>query len=451
VPVPVSAGLARAVARHGPGTTFCLARGVHHLLSPVVPKDGDTFRGARGAVLSGAVELRFNQAGSVWVAAAPSLSSGGEGECQREFPQCSQPNDVFWDGRPLRRTSQLAGLKGGSYYVDPTAKTITVARNPRGHKVEESVGQGAFKGWRTGVDDVTIRGLRIEKFANPAGLGAINARPSWRVIGNTIRLNHGTGVQDAHVIRGNRIVENGQLGVVVSFGTNVVISNNLIAFNNYAGYDPNWEAGGAKWVRSKHVLVQRNRVVGNRGPGLWSDGDDIYITYANNRITGNTGPGILHEISYNALIRDNVVRRNGSDGGGWVDGAGILLSNSSNVRVEHNVVSRNRDGIGLTQTDRGSGTYGPYEIRNDIVRGNRITMDKGHTGLVQNVGDSSFFTQKGNAFDRNVYYLGCGSAYFAWADPRGHNDYAWVTTKQWQAAGNDRHGRFHISCRKARR
>jgi parallel beta-helix repeat protein len=304
----------------------------------------------------------------------------------------------------------------------------------------------AFKGWRTGVSRVTIRGLVIEKFANPAGIGAVNGRPTWRVIGNTIRLNHGIGVQDASLIRDNRIVRNGQLGIMVSFGSHVLIERNTIVANNSAGFDNGWEAGGVKFVRSSHVLLRRNTVVGNDGPGLWSDGDGIHITYEKNLITGNSGPGILHEISYDAVIRGNVVKRNGFGAAGWIDGSGILLSASGRVKISNNIVSRNRDGIGITQTDRGSGTYGPYEAQNNLVVGNVITMPHGHSGLVKNVGDDSYFTTKQNVFARNTYYLGCDKQYFAWRDPSGNEDYVYMTRKQWQSAGNDRNGHFRSIC-----
>jgi hypothetical protein len=73
-------------------------------------------------------------------------------------------------------------------------------------------------------------------------------------------------------------------------------------------------------------------------------------------------------------------------------------------------------------------------------------MAHGRTGLVQNVGDSSYYTTKKNVFARNTYYLGCDKQYFAWRDPSGKEDYAYVTRKQWQSAGNDRLGRFRSIC-----
>jgi parallel beta-helix repeat protein len=448
VSVPREASLQSAINRRGAGTTFCIGSGIHRLSAPVVAKDRDTFIGKPGAVLDGSSRLTsFAHVGPFWVAKAPASSADqGEGECASRSPGCLYPNQVFFDNRPLRRATERSRLSRLDFYVDDATHELFLARDPQGHKVEIAVSSGAFKGWGTGVTGLTIRGLTIQKFANPAGRGAINGRPSWRVIGNVVRLNHGIGVQDASTIRGNRIIKNGQLGIMISFGSHVLIERNIVAYNNAAGFDSSWEAGGIKFVRSNGVILRRNRVVANDGPGIWADGDDIHIRYERNLISRNSGPGILHEISYNAVITRNTVSRNGSAASGWVDGAGILLNASGNVEISHNVVSKNADGIGITQTDRGSGKYGPYESRNDRVVGNVITMTHGHTGLVQNVGDTSYYTGKNNVFQRNIYYLGCAKDYFAWEDPSGRNDYSYVNRKRWQAAGNDHQGRFHSIC-----
>lgn len=448
VDVSASANLQAAIDRHGPGTTFCIGRGTHRLSTYVIPKSRDRFVGRPGAVLNGSVLVTsFARSGSLWVAAVPRTDTVSSGECTLQSPDCGDPNDVFLDGKPLHHAAALAGLTASAFYLDHAAGRLYLAVNPGGHRVEMAFASMAFKGWRTSVDGVTIRGLRIEKFANQAGLGAVNGRPSWSLIGNTVRLNHGIGVQDASVIRDNRIIENGQLGVGVSFGSHVLIEGNTIRGNNYAGFDPGWEAGGVKFVRSDHVTLRRNTVVDNHGPGLWADGGDIYVTYEKNLIVGNAGPGIQHEISYNALITRNVIRRNGlGTTSGWMDGAGILLYASGNVKVVRNIVSKNRDGIGIEQTDRGSGAHGLYEAHNDLVLGNTITMTRGYTGLVENTGDTSYYTTRHNVFTHNTYYLGCGRQFFAWADPSDRARSEYLTPGQWRAAGNDRPGRFHSIC-----
>jgi hypothetical protein len=73
-------------------------------------------------------------------------------------------------------------------------------------------------------------------------------------------------------------------------------------------------------------------------------------------------------------------------------------------------------------------------------------MRHGQTGLVKNVGDDSYYTTKHNVFAGNTYNVGCDELYFAWRDPSGCRDSAYVTRRQWQAAGNDRHGCYRSIC-----
>lgn len=444
--------LQASVDRHAKGTTFCLTRGVHRLRTFVVPKDGDTFVGEPGAILSGARILRsFAHRGGHWIANARlPENTVAVGRCKPPGGTgCTLPNDVFIDDRPLRRVLVPEALASGAFYEDEAAHTIAIATNPAGHRVEQAVATRAFKGWRTGVDDVTIVGLVIEKFANEAGIGAINGRPSWKAIGNVVRLNHGGGIQDAGVIRDNIVRKNGQIGVLGSYERGQLVAGNDIADNNYAGYDPGWEAGGAKWVRSTKLVVRGNHVHDNDGPGLWTDGSSLDVRYDRNVVQRNSGPGILHEISYDAVVSRNVVTGNGFGFNGWLDGAGIVVSSSPHVQISRNTVADNHNGIGIIEAAREPALHGfpPHEAENVVVRDNSITMRVGHTGLVQNVGDTSYYTSKGIRFSGNTYSLGCNPTYFTWRDPTGRYAYTDLSATEWVAAGNDTTGHFTKNCR----
>ena len=50
----------------------------------------------------------------------------------------------------------------------------------------------------------------------------------------------------------------------------------------------------------------------NDGPGLWCDIECRNVVYENNLVENNQHIGIFHEISFKAVIRNNVVRHNGS-------------------------------------------------------------------------------------------------------------------------------------------
>jgi len=290
--------------------------------------------------------------------------------------------------------------------------------------------------------NVRIQGLVIERYTPAVQYGAIRAdgqAGGWVVEGCEVRYNATGGIRlgnRAKVLR-NNVHHNGQMGVLGS-GDSVLVEGNEIAYNNYQDtYDPYWEAGGAKFVRTRDLVVRGNRVHHNRGPGLWTDIDNIRTLYENNTVEDNTLSGIFHEISYAAIIRGNTARRNGARAQpGWVDGAGILVAASSDVEVYGNTVEHNANGIVAIHQDRGTGAYGPWVVRNLFVHDNVIAMAAGVTGIAKQgaVGDA-VFSSLNNRFEQNTYRLGSNAHYFDWLGTRR-------TEAQWRSYGQDVTGSF---------
>lgn len=445
VRVDTSTDLNAAVAANPPGTTFCLLEGVHRMTAPVTPKAGDSFIGERGAVLSGAklITSEFVRQGSFWVASGQTQRNPTvKGTCQpSSFTGCRYAEDVYFDDRLLARVMDLPSLRPGTFYFDYGASRIYIADDPVGHRVEAAVARGAFRGWQTAAFDVTVRNLVIEKFANEAQFGAVNCGLRWVVEDNEVRFNHAMGIQGGSIVRNNSIHHNGQLGLG---SRGELVEGNEIAFNNTARFSAGWEAGGAKWVLTDGLVVRGNYVHDNDGPGLWTDIGNIRTRYEGNLIEDNSRAGIMHEISYDAVIRNNVVRGNGfGTTTGWLDGAGILIASSPNVEIYGNVVSDNWNGIGVTQTDRGAGRFGPYEAHDIFVHDNRVTMKVGRTGLAQGVGDYSYFETRNNRFAGNTYVVSCSNASpFAWRSPRGQAFDGRLSLAEWRSVGNDVDGSF---------
>jgi parallel beta-helix repeat protein len=167
-----------------------------------------------------------------------------------------------------------------------------------------------------------------------------------------------------------------------------------------------------------------------------TDIGNIYTLYENNTLEDNERGGIFHEISYDAVIRNNTARRNGTGRAypWWTNGAGIEISGSSNVEVYGNTVEDNFQGITGLDDHRGNGRYGPYVLRNLYVHDNliisRITEPgAGRTGVVD-IDEWSAFTTGNNRFERNQYVL---------SDPNGRR-FMWFgerTQLEWQNYGND--------------
>lgn len=233
--------------------------------------------------------------------------------------------------------------------------------------------QYAFVGQAT---DVTIRHLTVQGFVAPQDQGVVNhdSGDGWVIEHNTIQHNKGAGVMAGadQQVRHNCLRDNGQYGLnAYQAGngiTELVVEGNEIVGNN----TDDWEAkvpgcgctGGAKLWAVDGADIRGNWIHDNRGTGLWADTNNNDILIEDNVIEDNDGIAILYETSYNAVIRDNTLRRNA-----WVSGrkfadrgdsfpvAAIYLSESGGeprvpartdrIEIHHNVLQNNWSGITL--------------------------------------------------------------------------------------------------------
>jgi hypothetical protein len=437
--VVVSPGddLAAMVSEAPEGTRFFLAAGVHRA-ETVVPKDGMEFIGDPGAVMSGASVLDgFVSDGEFWRLDGVEMSGSTGGDCIAGYEGCVLSQDLFMDNVMLWQVTDIDQLAPGRWLWD--GDTIYVANDPSTRRVELSVVPHAFV---SDADDVTISDLVIENYASPAQTGAVQAQllgdggrgSGWLLSNIEVFGSHGVGIRtgDVTTVRDSHVHHNGQLGIAVSGGTDVVIEDTEIAFNNVAGFNWMWEGGGLKATRCDGLVVRNTYSHDNEGPGLWTDIDAVDTLYEANRVVDNAAAGIFHEISGAAVIRDNTVEGNGFDNSSWLWGAGILIAASNDVEVYGNVVSGNADGIAGIQQERGDGPYGPRLLRNIAVHDNTIRMAGGHTGVVQDSGDSSVFTDRNIVFSSNTYVHVSGRR-FAW-DGRYLDRDGWLATGQDEGA-----------------
>ena len=208
--------------------------------------------------------------------------------------------------------------------------------------------------------------------------------------------------------------------------------NNEIAFNNSNdAFEMSWEAGGTKFLHSTNLYIANNFVHHNHGPGLWTDVDNYKTVFENNTVGDNYGPGILHEISYDAVIRNNTVTNNAHR---FYVG-GILVANSSNVEVYNNTVTGNSGGIVGIQDARGSGPRGEFATTGLNVHHNTIAYTTDWTGVRVNSGTD--VTQTGTiTFDHNTYTTANITRPLFW-------DNTERTIQQWINLGHDTNSTFN--------
>jgi hypothetical protein len=308
--------------------------------------------------------------------------------------------------------------------------------------VEIGVTTHAFSGSAT---NVTIEGLTIEKYADPAQDGAISGG-AWTIESNDITLNHGGGIRLAsnQIIEYNQIWWNGQEGLTGS-GSNILVQNNEIAYNNTLGFDFGWEAGGTKFSNTTNLVVQGNYVHDNKGPGLSLDFQTYNWLIQGNRTSGNYVAGILDEISYNGTARYNIIEDDASYPGKtnpsmwWA--CGFFDLDSSNATVYGNTVINNSNGICAVSISRGSGSRGAFLVQNLSVYDNVIVQSVGSAaGAVADSGEylDVYSSSWNNHWTSNTYKLAVsGGDFYTWS---GGTSYISMDAGQWQSSGQDTAG-----------
>jgi parallel beta-helix repeat protein len=440
---PQTPNIPSVVASSPEGTKFVFLPGVYRNLE-IFPRNNQTFSGQPGAILNGS-ELITNstRSGSVWVAQNRAQIGFAHGECDAAYPRCIYAQDLFIDDRPLKHVATKAQVAVGTWHFDFANRTVYFGTDPTGRKVELSATRVAFTG---AARNVTIEGLVVEKYANEgqyAAIGERNAGPGWIVRNNEVRLNHGVGIALATgaVASNNYVHDNGQLGISSSESgvtpiSNIVIESNHIAYNNWAGFSTGWQAGGVKICTTLNSVIRNNDVHDNNGPGLWSDISSSNLIYEGNTVMNNLGAGILHEISFKATIRNNIVGGNRDTGRGWVWGSQILLQNSQSTEAYGNVVEAaagHGDGIVVISQNRGA----QYPAKNNYIHHNTVIYN-GVNGTSGVTGDWDMASVlQTNRFDYNSYQVpDMETPHWSWD---------WMRTRsQFQSAGQEANGRFAV-------
>ncbi|MFI8092092.1 right-handed parallel beta-helix repeat-containing protein [Streptomyces sp. NPDC086080] len=279
----------------------------------------------------------------------------------------SPPNTTFWL-RPGRHTlapdryAQILPKKGNTYLGAPGAVLDGRGTN-----------QYAFGGT---APDVTLRHLTVQNFVAPHNEGVVNhdSADGWVIEHAVIQNNSGAGLMAGarQQVRANCLRDNGQYGMnAYKAGgplRDLVVEGNEITGNNTG----DWErkrpgcgcTGGIKFWSVDGADVRGNWVHDNRGPGLWADTNNNDFRVERNVIEANDGAALIYETSYNAVVRENTIRRNN-----WVEGrkyadrgdtfpfATVYLSESGGeprvpartdrIEIYRNVLENNWSGITL--------------------------------------------------------------------------------------------------------
>jgi parallel beta-helix repeat protein len=224
----------------------------------------------------------------------------------------------------------------------------------------------------------------------------------------------------------------------------VTIQGNEFDHNNYLHAGPKvggYHEGAVKILQSHDVVFGDNWSHDNVGDGLWFDYDNYAVLIENNVLEDNSRNGLHYEASFDATVRNNTIRGNGTDWGS--QGAGILNSTSKNVEYYGNRIEGNRiRSIVILWADRGdSATFGERQSANLYFHDNVIVLDDNVQSWVGVYWDQDPRVFTSNIrFQANTYYAPTdgqrvGERYWRWDE----GDLTWA---EWRSYGFDTTGSY---------
>lgn len=383
------------VAANPAGTHYIIRPGVHRG-QQINAKPGDVVEGEPGAVVSGAQLLSQNwqEQDGLWVNSTPKpiIPFGGSGAYSDNL-YFHSPQSVFVDDERLKRVASTALMtEPNHWYMDMATGHLYLRFNPEGRKVEITGLKAAFF---TDGGGSTIRNLTVEKYATPMQTGAVNVITGGVCENCEVRFNYSYGIRanGDFIVRNNFIHNNGQDGIGTSIGAGL-IEHNEISYNSmfpFRGSD--FEQGGIKAASKNGLVVRRNYIHHNHGPGFWLDVNSENLQFVENIVEWNDWEGILLEISWGGEVKRNISRNNGQkfrgQGTGALWGGQICIQNASGFDIEDNFIEtpvqlegRRVGFMGINQGHRGSGKYGLHNLHHLSIKNNTfVHREWAHNGL----------------------------------------------------------------------
>ena len=206
-----------------------------------------------------------------------------------------------------RRVEFLEDLGPGKWFYEDRSAYLT--DNPIGQLVELGVTPRAFGG---DAESVVIKDLVVEKYASERP-GRRHLRRRWprlaafqrqRPVGTTARACPSDRKPRSREVPSATTASS---AFAASGGEGSRIEGVEIAFNNYAGYNAGGKPGARNSGRRQDWSSVTPAYITIRAQGCGRTTTTSTHLYEGNIVFSNANDGIKHEISYDAIIRDNIV------------------------------------------------------------------------------------------------------------------------------------------------
>lgn len=336
------------------------------------------------------------------------------------MPEGYLRGQVFCQSLPLRQVLDQDTLTAqpGAWYFDPQKRWLRVHLDQaypvsKPPFLEVSTRRAVFAPKIRGLGYIHVKGFVMEHGANPfpsgfwrsqspqAGILSTRSGNHWLIENNTVRFAKSLGIDSGsegrydidgleqpipegvgyHVIRNNRVTDNGAGGIAGWKQTASLISYNVIERNNRLGFTAP-ETGGIKVHGFVDGQIIGNVLRNNECFGVWVDNVYRNARVSRNLVLGNQGAGIFVELGGGPILVDNNVVAFTKLG------EGIYTHDASGVTIAHNWLQANTHfGIYMrTVTDRqyanADGTPEQAGTRGQRIYGNVFVDNyRGHMSL----------------------------------------------------------------------
>lgn len=336
------------------------------------------------------------------------------------MPEGYLRGQVFCQSLPLRQVLDQKTLTAqpGAWYFDPQKRWLRVHLDQaypvsKPPFLEVSTRRAVFAPKIRGLGYIHVKGFVMEHGANPfpsgfwrsqspqAGILSTRSGHHWLIENNTVRFAKSLGIDTGsegrydidgleqpipegvgyHVIRNNRVTDNGAGGIAGWKQTASLIAYNVIERNNRLGFTAP-ETGGIKVHGFVDGQIIGNVLRNNECFGIWVDNVYRNARVSRNLVLGNQGAGIFVELGGGPILVDNNVVAFTKLG------EGIYTHDASGVTLAHNWLQANTHfGIYMrTVTDRryakADGTPEQAGTRRQRIYGNVLVDNyRGHMSL----------------------------------------------------------------------